>query len=165
MWECRDFLPSTPEGYFHWLSNSEWTVHFFNIWKTCHIFLTSVISDEKDVIIQTLFPIASMWFLSCCFQTVFLSLVFRLTVMHQVLISLNLSNLEFTQLHEPVGLWLSPIGRVFHLYFFDYFLRPILFLLSFWDSVTQILDFLLQSVLQVLKSLFFFFQSIFCYLD
>lgn len=63
-----------------------------------------MISDEKDVIIQTLFPIASMWFLSCCFQTVFLSLVFRLTVMHQVLISLNLSNLEFTQLHEPVGL-------------------------------------------------------------
>lgn len=110
MWECHDFLPSTPEGYFHWLSNSEWTVHFFNIWKICHIFLTSVISDEKDVIIQTLFPIASMWFLSCCFQTVFLSLVFRLTVMHQVLISLNLSNLEFTQLHEPVGLWLSPIG-------------------------------------------------------
>ena len=46
------------------------------------IFLTSVISDEKDVIIQTLFPIASMWFLSCCFQIIFLSLVFRLTVMH-----------------------------------------------------------------------------------
>ena len=75
-----------------------------------------------------------------------------------VLISLNLSNLEFTKLHEPVGLWLSPIGRVFHLYFFDYFLRPILFLLSFWDSVTQILDFLLQSVLQVLNSLFIFFN-------
>ena len=81
------------------------------------------------------------------------------------MISLNVSYLEFTQLHEPVGLWLSPIERVFHLYFFDYFLRPILFLLSFWDSVTQTLDFLLQSVLQILKSLFIFFIYFVIYIN
>lgn len=129
----------------------------------CHFFLASMVSDEKFVVTQVIFPcrkgIIFLWLLSRIFFV--FSSQFNYSVSWNGFF-FGLFYLEFAELFRFAGSCPLPNLRVFIHYFLKVLSHPTLFLLLSWDSGDMNVRYFVI-VQQLLKYSLFIFFSLFSY--